>query len=294
MATIDLNQLRTFLDVHQTGSFSLAAAKAGVPRSTVSRAVASLERSLGVRLLHRTTRRVSTTAAGEALAQRATAPLTALEGSLESLPERGAEPSGLLRVTSTVDIGTTLLVDAVRRFTARWPTVEVELHLTNELVDLVGRGFDLAVRALARPARDSSLVARKVGRLALGLYASPAYLARRGTPRREEDLAHHEGVRFGRDRRMVPSLAGARVAADDMLVTREMLRAGVGIGMLPSFLAEPDVATGALARVLPRWDLREGHVYVVVPSQRQLAPKVRAFRELLIELLRQWPLAREG
>ena len=291
MAPIDLNHVRALLDVHQTGSFSLAARKAGVPRSTVSRAVAALERSLGVRLFYRTTRRVSTTAAGQALVDRVAAPIATLDASLEELPERADEPSGVLRVTSTVDMGAALLSEAVIRFTARYPKVEVELHLANALVDLVGRGFDLAVRVLARPGRDSSLVARKAGALAIGLYASPAYLVRRGTPRRREDLLEHEGIRF-LGARGLPVAKNARIVCDDMLVSREILRAGAGIGVLPSFLAEGDLAAGTLVRVLPQWDFRTGNVYIVVPGRVHVAPKVKAFRQLLFEMLQQRPLSR--
>jgi DNA-binding transcriptional LysR family regulator len=290
MAPIDLNDLRAFLDVHETGSFSLAAKRAGVPRSTVSRAVAGLERSLRVQLFYRSTRRVSTTAAGQALFERVSAPLAQLQGALEQLPERTEEPAGLLRVTSTVDVGMVLLSEAAARFTARYPRASVELHLDNQVTDLVGGGFDLALRILAKPMRDSTLIAKKLGTLAIGLYAAPAYLASRGTPRRTKDLAEHAIVAFGRVRSLALGKA-PRVVCNDMLVAREILRNGTGIGALPSFLAAGDLASGTLVRVIPSWDLRTGIIYLVMPARTHVAPKVQAFRAQLDDVLRQRPLA---
>lgn len=290
MAPIDLNDLRAFLDVHETGSFSLAAQRAGVPRSTVSRAVASLERALRVQLFYRSTRRVSTTAAGLALFERVNAPLAQLQGSLEQLPERTEEPAGLVRVTSTVDVGMVLLSEAAARFTARYPRARVELHLDNQVTDLVGGGFDLALRILSKPMRDSTLLAKKLGVLGIGLYASPSYLASRGTPRRTKDLAEHAIVAFGRARALAVSKE-PRIACNDMLVARELLRNGAGIGPLPSFLAAGDLASGTLVRVIPKWDLRTGIIYLVTPARKHVAPKVQAFRTVLGEVLRQRPLA---
>lgn len=147
MQTIDLNLIRAFVAVHEAGSFSGAAARLGVPRSTVSRAVASLEGSLGVRLFHRTTRKVSTSTAGLELYERSAAPLGALEASLADLPEREEVPSGTLRVTTIADLGAAVVAEAVARFTARYPSVQVAVYLGSEMVDLVRGGFDLAMRA---------------------------------------------------------------------------------------------------------------------------------------------------
>jgi DNA-binding transcriptional LysR family regulator len=287
MAPIDLNQVRAFLAVHETGSFSVAALRAGVPRSTISRAVVGLERDLGVQLFYRTTRRVSTTSAGLALAARVATPLATLDASFAEMPDRDDEPSGLLRVTSTMDIGATLLAPAVTRFTARHPKVEVELLLANQVVDLVATSIDLAVRVLVKPPRDSTLVAKKVGTVEIGLYAAPAHLARVGTPKKLADLEHHESLRFGGVE--VP-YARSRIICNDMLTTRALLLEGAALGALPSFLAADDVTAGTLVRVLPSWALRTGTVYLVVPGRRHLAPKLTAFRDLLLEMLRQRPL----
>jgi DNA-binding transcriptional LysR family regulator len=299
MATIDLNLVRAFVAVHDTGSFSAAANRLGVPRSTVSRAVSALEDALGVLLFHRTTRKVATTAAGLALFHRVAPPLVTLDTSLADLPDREEVPSGTLRVTATSDIGTAVLAEVVTRFTARYPDTQVELHFTNDVVDLIRAGFDLALRISRGPLGDSSLIARKVGVVLFQLYAAPSYLARTGTPRTPADLRDHDMVAF----RGAPALqlstaksksvvaARTRVTCDDMFFAREVLRTGGGIGALPTFIVDDDLASGVLARVLPRWVATAGAVYLVHPSRRHVPRKVTAFRDLLFEMLRQRPLS---
>lgn len=296
-APIDLNLVRAFVGVHETGSFSAAAERLGVPRSTVSRAVSSLEDSTGTLLFHRTTRKVTTTAAGVALFDRVAPSLTTLETSLSDLPETVEAPAGTLRLTTSVDLGTTVLAEAVARFTTRYPAVDVDVHLSSTVVDLAQGGFDLALRFARKTLRDSSLIAQKVGVVAFQLYASPAYLARRGTPRSIADLGAHDTVALaGSTTSVEPAtklapLAGARTVCDDKFFARELLRAGGGIGLLPSYLADDDVASGALVRVLPRWELERGAVFVVQPSRKHVPRRVTAFRDLLLEMFRQRPLS---
>lgn len=294
--TLDLNLLRAFIAVYDTASFTLAAARLGGPRSTVSRSIATLEEALGVRLFHRTTRNVSATSAGVDFHARVAPALAELEATLSSLPEQEELPSGTLRITTTADLAAAVLADAVTRFTARYPAVRVELHLTSAVVDLVKDGFDMALRISQKALRDSSLHAKKVGEIRIGLYAAPAYLARRGTPRSNDELAGHEQVAFQgvplmeRRKNELPA-QGGRIVCDDMFFSREVLKAGAGIGVLPSFLADPEIAAGNLVRVLPKWSPFTGAVYLIHPGGRHVPKKVSAFRELVIETLRQRPLA---
>lgn len=296
MATIDLNLARAFVAVHDRGSFSSAAEALNVPRSTISRAIAALEAELGVRLFHRTTRKVAVTTAGAGLYGRVAPSLAGLEAALTDLPEREEEPSGLLRVTTTVDLGTTVLAEAVTRFTTRYPHTEVELHLGNRFVDLTKEGFDLALRVAAVGLADSTLVARRMGGLTLQLYASPSYLARRGTPRARADLAEHDWVGFRNasllfGKRKLPTAARPRITCDDAFCMRELLRQGAGIAALPTFVADRDVASGALVRVMPKVRVELGGVYLVHPGKKHVPRKVTAFRDLLVEMLRQRPLS---
>ncbi len=285
-ASIDLNQLRVFVAVHETGSFAAAAAKLGIPRSTVSRSVSGLESVIGARLFHRTTRKVSTTTAGLALYDSVAAPLSALQASLAELPRHAEVPTGTLRVTTTADLGATVVAEVTARYVKRYPSARVEVDLRTDIVDLVGEGFDLALRVTTKRFRDSSLLVQRVGSYALRLYASPVYLARRGEPRTISDLGNHSFV--GLDPNQL-KLAGieSRVDSSDFFFCRELLRAGTGIGALPPFLAAAEIAAGELVQVLPRWAAPTGTVYIVQPSRKHLPAKSRAFRDLLVELFQE-------
>lgn len=299
--TMNLDLLTAFDAVARNASFTAAARELRAPTSSVSRAVARLEAELGVQLFFRTTRKVSPTAAGLALQERV-APLLRQLWAIGTLPEQEEEPSGELRVTAPVDLGVLFLV---ARYTARHPAVSVSLHLTGRVVDLVGEGFDVALRVAPRLA-DSTLVVRKVAPVAVQLFASPIYLARCGTPRTEADLAAHDWVAFqsgpqrlriATPREAVGVEPRARIVADDLLFVRDAVRAGAGIGLLPTFVAEPDVLAGTLVRVVPRHERTAGFLHVVTPAAKQVPRKVAAFRDLVVELLRsraQAPRAGQG
>ncbi|WP_437810066.1 LysR substrate-binding domain-containing protein [Sorangium sp. So ce1078] len=298
---MDLNHLSVFAAVAESASFTAAARRLGVPKSTVSRGIASLEASLGVRLLQRTTRSVALTTAGQALVDRLGSRLRALTEAIEGLPELADEPSGSLRLTATADFGTEVLAEILAGFCRRYPRITVEMHLSTRPVDLVKEGYDAAFRFLGKKPRDSTLIARKVGDLHMQFYASPAYLAARGTPRTLDDLAEHDGVAlagtspFARDE---PSRARARLrvrlVADDGFFAREAVRHGVGIGLFPAFLVQQDVLAGALVRVLPRWTMPMGGVFLVFPSGQHLPKKTVALRDHVVEALRAQLKARGG
>lgn len=298
LATIDLNLLRAFVAVAETSSFSAAATRLGVPKSSVSRGIKKLEEHLGVTLVHRTTRSVSLSTAGEGVYARVAPRLVDLEGVLGDLPELEEQPSGDLRVTASVDFGAVVLADIVARFIARYPAVRVDLHLTNDVVDLVHDGFDLAFRASQRPLKSSALHGRRVARLTMGLFAAPTYLARRGVPRSPDDLDDHEWVLFARQPRVVLTGPGpevtltplGRITGDDMSFLREAVRAGGGVGVLPTFLVDADVAAGALVRLLPRWSMPSGDLWMVHPAPQPgagvgLPKKLVALRAFVVEAL---------
>lgn len=296
---MDLNLLRAFAAVHEKGSFSAAASQLKVPRSTVSRAVASLEEQLGAPLFQRTTRKVATTALGRELFARVAPSLASLGSALSGLPERASEVSGTLRITATHDLGTMVLAEVVARFVRRYPEVRVEVELTDRLVDFTQESFDLALRLSAKRPQSSSLVARKVGTVVLQLFGAPSYLASHPAPRTPEEVSHHQWVTYGSlpltfttargQRRPVSALP--RVRANDMFFQRELLRSGCGLGVLPTFMAAEDVASGALVRVLPDWVVFSSSVSLVHPPHRQLPRRISAFQELLLELLAQRPIS---
>lgn len=294
--SLDLNEVATFARVVDAGSFSAAAAELGVPKSTVSRRVARLEERLGVRLLQRSTRRMHATTEGERFHAR-------IAGALQTLGEAGTEvregnshPRGLLRLTAPMDFGHFVLGGLTARFLEAHPEVNADVVLTNRFVDLVGEGFDMAVRAGSL--EDSSLVARRIGSADCLLFASPAYLAAAGTPERPEQLARHRAILFraGAERTRWPleGPAGEEVEVevrgaldtDDLSFVTAAAIAGGGIGLVPSFHVTDCLSDGRLVRVLPGWRRRGGGLHVVYPSARHLAPKVRAFRDFLLDELR--------
>lgn len=289
---MDLNLLTLFEAVARTSSFSAAAQELGIPKSSASRGVARLEGELGAQLLFRTTRQVSLTATGTALYDRVTPLLRSVKAALGELPEREEAPSGTLKLTAPVDLGVLFLAEVLTRYTARYPAVSVDLHLTGRVVDLVAEGFDVALR-VASKLEDSSLIVRRAAAVVFQLYASPLYLARRGTPRTEDDLDAHDWIVFrGGPRKLritgprpVPAHP-PRMVCDDLLFVRDAVRSGAGIGLLPTFVAEPDVVAGTLVRIVPRFERSAGSMYIVTPSAKHVPRKVTAFRELVLEMLK--------
>lgn len=296
---MDLNHLSVFVAVAEARGFSAAAARLRIPKSSVSRAVASLENDMNVRLLQRSTRSVALSTAGAALYERVAPLVLALNQSVQNLPEHEEQPSGTLRLTAPVDFGSSVLAEVVTRFTARYPTVRVDLTLTSQYVDLVTGGFDLAVRISSRRLRDSQLVAKNVGSLTLAVFAAPAYVASRGAPRSPRDLSEHDWVTFRGQSSVKLERAGevsssdvhGRINCDDMSFVRGAVRAGAGLGILPTFLTDEDVSRGELQRVLPRWNAPSGDVWVLYPSAHLVPRKVCAFRDFLADSLQKQPAA---
>jgi DNA-binding transcriptional LysR family regulator len=196
-------------------------------------------------------------------------------------------------VTAPVDIGSVLLAEVSARFVVRYPEVRIDAHLTNRRVDLVGEGFDLALRAMPAPPKDSSMVARKLGQGELCFFASPAYVARRGAPRVLGD-PEHEWIWFRSfdARRMgIKHAFTPRIVGDDFSFVREAARAGAGIGAMPLHHAEAALAAGELVRVLGPVTLPGAGLYLVYPSSKNIPRKVTAFRDFLLDWLRTHPLA---
>jgi DNA-binding transcriptional LysR family regulator len=285
--TIDVEGLVLFVAVAESASFSAAGRALAMAKSSVSRGVTRFEERTGAQLLNRTTRKVSPTTTGAALLERVAPLVRALRVALASLPEKQEEPAGDLRITAPNDIGVTLLGELVAHFSARYPRVHVDVELTSRQVDLVSEGFDLAVRASGPRLADSSLVMRKIVSFEVQFFASPSYLARRGTPRSLAEVSRHDLVIF-RPMAFPPfrpkgRFPGRVIRGDDFLFVREAIKAGGGIGLLPAFFARGDQAAGALVRVLPRHVLPAGQFALLHPRTKHLPRKVAVFRDFLIE-----------
>jgi DNA-binding transcriptional LysR family regulator len=290
MTDLDLNDVSAFVRVVENSGFAKAARELGVPTSTVSRAVARLEDSVGVRLLHRTTRNLSVTSEGNAFHQRVAPLVASLRDATRTLGSGGKEPEGLLRMTAPNDVGAAFLSEEVVHFCDRYPLVRVELVLTNRKLNLVSEGIDLAVRA--GKLESSSLVARKVGTLHVELYAAPSYAERHRLPNTLAELARHQiigvGAKSGRVSWQLEGPRGqetvellCRLSCDDFGFVRAAAVAGGGIGLLPRMISATEVSSGRLVRVLPEYGQKGAGLYVVYPSAHQVPAKVSLFRDFL-------------
>ena len=285
-----LDDMTVFLRVAEHGGFTAGAARLGITKSVASRRVAALERRFGVVLFHRTTRRLSLTESGRALAERARRIVDDVAETEDALRSLQGELCGLLRVAAPMSFSTMHLGAAVAEFMGRHPRLEIELDLNDRRVDLVDEGFDLAIRI--GELQDSTLIARGIAPCRHVVCASPAYLARRGTPAVLEDLAGHDGLiyshrtldpwRFRVDgawRHAAP--IGRRIVAGNGEVLRDAAVAGLGLVVLPTFIAGAHLARGDLQAVLSGYELVEGRIYALWPPNRQLSAKVRAFVEFV-------------
>jgi len=268
---VDYNDLALFSRVVAHGSFTAAAKALSLPKSSVTRGIARLERALGVRLIQRTTRQRGVTDAGRDLYERVRGAIGALEEASEAVREHGREPRGVVRVTANPDVVMMGVPRLLVELRAKAPSIHVELILTSRVVDLVAEGVDLGIRA--GNLVDSSLIAKKIGSSSGGLYAAKTYLKHRGRPKQLADLADHDCVLFrGRQGRATwqfdqprTSIAIEGIASiDDFIFMAPALDAGLGIGILPIFMGARDPL---LERVLPEHRLWSGDAVGVVRAR---------------------------
>lgn len=286
---LDLNDIMIFARVIEAGSFTAAARLLGMPKTTVSRRIAALERELGVRLLQRTTRSLNLTDAGRLYYEESSQALRAIEGANLRLAEARAEPAGTIRVSAPVGFGGHFLQDAIVKFLATYPKTRVELRLTDDRLNLIENGIDLAFRTGIL--EDSTLITRKLGATHRILCAAPEYLARCEAPETPDDLTRHDCVIAG------PSATHAqwvlegphgqetvtvsgRFAANEMQAVMAATVAGYGIAQLPRGVADASIEDGRLRRVLDGYKTPAGGLHVVYPSSQHVPPMVKAFIEL--------------
>lgn len=283
--------LTVFVKVVELGGFARAAVRLAMSPSAVSRHVADLEAHLGVRLLNRTTRRLSLTEAGQALLARAVQLLADLEEAESAMTATAVEARGTLRLTASITFGERYLAPAIAEFVARHDQVSVEVELSDRMVDIVEEGFDLAVRIGATGSQ--ALIARRIGATQLVCCASPGYVARHGRPAAPGDLARHRCLAYAylavrdawafRDRagrEHVVKIAGP-VRANNGGFLAGIAAAGGGIALEPDFIVGDAIRDGRLVALLPDFAPPASPIYAVYPSRRHLSAKVRAFVEFL-------------
>ncbi len=284
----ELEAVRVFAAVAQLRSFRGAAIALRLPRTTVSRRLSLLEKSLGTRLLQRTTRQVSLTHAGEIFLNEVTPALEKIEDASQRMLSATAEPSGVVRLTSTLG-STEWLGGAMLELIEHHPRVRVEIDFTDRAIDLVAEGFDLAVRA--GKLADSSLIARPIGQSQSGYYASPGYLKTRRLTHPDQLVDHQLVVFSGSSRglrwpfqigkRLQEVPVQGRVVVNSLAVAQLAAERGHGVTWLPAPFGRDGLKRGALVAVLRRFWPPPIPVQLVYPSARHLAPQVRAAIELI-------------
>ncbi len=290
---LDPNDLLLFARVVEEGSFSRAAERIGMPKSTLSRRLTALESHLGERLLLRTTRKLTVTDFGHSVLLHAQQLTSEVEATLALAQHRQVEPSGRLRVSMPADFANEVLGPLLADFVARYPAISLELDLSPRRVDLIGENFDVAVRIGDLP-DDASLAARRLAVFSVGLYASPDYIARRGVPPEPEALMEHDALRLlARNGEPAPWLLSraemrwegmppARASANSPELLVRLARSGAGITMLSDHFAEPYVRSGELVQVLADWDLPAVSAWAVFPGRRLMPARTRVFLDAML------------
>jgi DNA-binding transcriptional LysR family regulator len=284
-----MTAMTVFVQVVEAESFSSAARRLGLPKSSVSMHVSRLEEWLGAQLLHRTTRRLALTEVGRAYYERCAQIVREVEEAELEAASSHAAPRGRLKVNAPMSFGHLHLAPAIADFVGRHPDVRVEATLDDRAVSAIEGGFDLTLR-VAPPLADSSLIARRLAPNRLVVCAAPAYLARHGVPRRPADLARHncllysnlgDAWRFtGREDAESVTVAGSLRTNNGDALRAAALR-GVGLVQLPTFIVGPDLARGALERVLGPYEDRSTAIWALYSPTRHLSAKVRAFIDFL-------------
>lgn len=292
---MDLNEIAVYIKVVQLGSFSQAAKQLGMPNSTVSGKVSSLEKRLGVTLIQRTTRRLNVTPAGHAYFKRCIQGLNEINEAETEIAAVQGEPQGLLRITAPIELGGTVLPGLISEFTRKYPKVSVETLLTAQKLDLLSDNIDLAIRA--GELKDSTLIAKKIGAVYFAPFASAKYLKASGVVQHPRDLRQHRCLHFTPLGQSEWKLVGpkstitapitAHVISNDLVLLKALALSGDGIVMLPTHFCLAEVTSGKLIRLLPEYRSTLNPIHFVYPAQRFVTPKLSAFINLATDALKQ-------
>lgn len=294
----DLEAWAIFASVNEHKSFTAAAAALGTSKATISKAISRLEGHLGAALFHRTSRQLTLTQAGAQLAPRAAQILAEAIGAEEAARDEAAAPSGLVRIAAPMSFGLTHLGAALADFMLLHPAITLDVHLSDERVDIIAGGFDIAIRIAAMP--DSSLRARRIGNVAGHIVAAPAYLKARGRPQHPADLAAHaffayanapnggtlEFTRADGERATIRPAGPFRSNSGDLFLP--LLRAGLGVALLPDFIVGDDLAAGTLESLLPDWTaMTATGLHIVSPPSDPRPRRVTLLIDFLAERLKR-------
>ena len=286
-----------FVKTVAAGSFAGAAKELGVTPVAVSKNVQRLEKELGVRLLQRSTRKLSLTEEGRLFHERCSGPLQALENAHAAVKDKGSAPAGVVRVTSVSPFGRSYVVPLLPEFSRRYPKVQVELDLDDSLSDMIAQRYDVGIRI--GEVRDSSMVVREIAPFFFIVCAAPGYLAAHGTPHKPADLIGHNCLRMrshttgralnwvlGRDRAPTVAAVGGDLVSNDMTALVMAALHGQGLVCAPLPLVLPLLRAGALVPLMPDWLGCGAHVFIHYPNRRNLPARVRTLVNFLLEQLR--------
>ncbi|MES0028036.1 LysR family transcriptional regulator [Mesorhizobium sp. M0040] len=279
-----LNDMALFVEVARARSFRKAAEALGMPNSTLSRRISALEKAIGLRLLHRTTRRIELTEAGQLYYERSKRIVDEARLAHEQLGAMLEQPSGVLRVSLPVDFATLYLTPIIVDFVRHYPGITFEFDLTPRRVDLVAEPFDVAIRI--GELEDSSLIARLIGRHARHLYASPGYIEASDEPATPADLAEHECIcmpkiwTLHQGTNKVEVEVGGRFTVNSVGMIRALAVNHQGIALLAEKIVAEDLASGRLRRVLPEWQGSSVSIHAVTET-RLIPAKTQRFIEFL-------------
>lgn len=293
MEPTDLNDLRFFAEILAQGSFTHAAQVLGVQTSRLSRRVTALESELGVRLLNRTTRRISLTDAGRTFLEHCQAIVAHAQAAYEDVEKTRSAPSGVVRMSCPIGLLESGVSEILTGYLRRNPDVRLILDATNRRVDVVQEGLDLAVRVRRPPLADSELVIRHLGKSSTILVASPNYVSQHGTPRTLDEATRFPTIALGHvserfewtfydaEGNAVTALHKPRLATDDLSTLRNAAISGMGVAELPQELVQSNLQDGSLVHVLPKLVSIEGNVHAVYPSRRGMVPAVARILDTL-------------
>lgn len=293
---MDLNEISAFINIVQSGGLSRAAEHTGLPKSTLSRKLQQLEERLGVTLLQRTTRKITLTPAGQEYYQTCSRILKELSEAEKTVLHEQKSPQGTLRFTAPAEAGWTLLAPIIREFSETYPDIALDMEFTDRTVDMVGEGFDVALRAGLQ--KDSSLKVKKIRPHRFVLVASTQYLKKNGRPKSAKDLANHKLIGFSPGREAIVwklSTPNGKVEvpvpeclrSNSLACAQRLAQEHMGVALVPRFLCMETLMAGGLEVVLPDCYVERSEFGLVYPAQRFLPPKTRVFVDFFAEKLRK-------
>ncbi len=290
----DLKRMVIFTHVVEAGSFSGAAKRLGIAKSAISKHVSMLENSIGAHLLNRTTRSLSLTDVGEAYYQSCSRLNNILEETRNTTEALQDEPRGMLKISTPASFGIDSIAPLLHRFLQKYPDLNAELLLDDNVVDMTEQGIDVAIRVGWLP--DSNLRARKLKDSPRLLCASPEYIERNGLPKKPEDMMQHEWIiftllptphhySFTKNNKCKKIHVKGRIKTNNGNAVRRLLLEGAGVSVLADFLVKKDIKKGRLIHLLPEYDIADAGIYAVFQSQRLQQAKIRTFIDFLVENL---------